>query len=564
MIHDITSAVQQLSLATISEFHKSASSSVQSNAFCCATTIADVRRGILNGRSEEGGKAKADLVSARRMLQRNMSSAPNAGSHLWPVLEVPSTESGIPSVDEGVYFKLFLKFCYRRTHIGELHEFSVGNICRRCGLNLGKPLDLIDFNTEGASILASQQGDLQIEVTADSFIGLSDAIRRRKLIRPAPSAKQTTWKEGLVRFASYISKSEPLKNVGTVLTSILAEMDSLKGPIDELTRVSLWEPLISLYDTLGAGIADQIGPLVPSQPGKMREARAREAILALSIFESITKDPFVEGPRVVQEYWCTKAFATGNNFSITSVNGAKWFHISQEHNAKLNTLLTENANWFQGDTSIQSVKNILKHIANTLGPLIRMWIQMVRPSGDEESVWNTVEAQYLLRTCIYQVWYDAVMTNSWMYSDINVENERVVSAGIVANWTRGLMLHIKQHYIKYSKEEIALRLQQRAELERTSIVEEFGSAQDDDTRAAELLMKKFRIGRWAMGKNIQKYDPEMYEFENEQRSKMGAIDPPVDPSLVPIVEVAGEDYGLGGGGGPEEGYDVVQDNSDDV
>lgn len=566
MIHDITSAVQQMSLATISEFHKSASSSVQSNAFCCATSISDVRRGVLNGHHAEGEKAKADLISARRLLQQNMSSSPNAGSHLWPVIEVPSTESAIPSVDEGVYFKLFLKFCYRRTHIGELHEFSVGNICRRCGLNLGKPLDLIDFNTEGASILASQQGDLQIEVTADSFMVLSEAIRRRKLIRPAPSAKQSTWKEGLVRFASYISKSESLKNVGIVLTSILSQMDALEGqgPIDELSRVSLWEPLISLYDTIGSGIAEQIGPLIPSQPGKVREARAKEAILALSIFESITKDPFVEGPRVVQEYWCTKTFAAGNNFSVKTVNGAKWFHISQEHNAKLNALLVENASWFQGYIADENVKNILKHIANTLGPLIRMWIQMIRPSGTEESVWNTAEAQYLLRTCIYQVWYDSLMTNSWMYSDIKVENDRVDSAANIANWTRALMIHIKQHYVKYSKEEIALRLQQRAELERTSIVEEFGSAQDDDTRAAELLMKKFKIGRWAMGKNIQKYDPEMYEFESEQRSRMGAADPPVDPSLVPIVEVAGEDYGLGGGGGAEEGYDVVQDNSDDV
>jgi hypothetical protein len=29
------------------------------------------------------------------------------------------------------------------------------------------------------------------------------------------------------------------------------------------------------------------------------------------------------------------------------------------------------------------------------------------------------------------------------------------------------------------------------------------------------------------------------------------------------MEVAAEDYGLGGGGGPEEGYDVVQDTSDE-
>ena len=100
-------------------------------------------------------------------------------------------------------------------------------------------------------------------------------------------------------------------------------------------------------------------------------------------------------------------------------------------------------------------------------------------------------------------------------------------------------------------------------MERTSIVEEFGSAQDDDTRVAALLMKTFRIGRWAVGKNIQKYDPDMYEFESEQRIRMGVIDPPVDPSLIQVVEAGGEDFGLGGAGGPEDGYDMVQDTSDD-
>ena len=576
MIQAVASAVQQMSLATISELHTAAAASpIQSNSFCCPTTISNVEKGVLQGFHEDGEAARKDLVAARGLLLRSMSDSPNAGSHLWETIEPQPEKAAEPSVDEGVYYKLFLKFCYRRSRIGEPHEFSVGNTCRRCGLNLGKPIDLIDFNTEGASILASQQGDLRIEATSnlsEMFAGLSDAIRRNKKIpsvRVMPSA-DAKWRQGLMRFSSYLSSKEVFATIGGAMTTILSQMDTvLQEGVDELTRVTLWEPLTNLYDAFNSRIAEEIGPLVPTQPGKLREVRAKEAVLALSVFDTLTKEPFVEGPRAIQEYWCSKPFAMGKNYGVTSVNGAKWFKISKEHNAKLNTLLEENVGWYQGDMTDGVWKSILMKVGEALGPLMRVWIQSIRPSAsgsesDSESVWTESTAQSLLRTCIFKVWYDAVSTSSWMYSDVENEDVRVESAAKVANWTRALMLHAKQQFVKYSKEEIALKLQQRAELERTSIVEEFGSGQDDDTRAAELLMKTFRIGRWAMGQNIQKYDPDMYEFESQQRERMGAVEPPVDPSLVPIVEAAGEDFGLGGGGGQEDGYDVVQDTSDDV
>lgn len=574
MIQTVAAAVQQMSLATVSELHAAAAASpIQHNAFCCPTTISNVEKGVLQGFHEEGDVARKDLVTARRLLLRSMSDSPNAGSRMWESMEPKTADAAEPSVDEGVFYKLFLKFCYRRSRIGEPHEISVGNTCRRCGLNLGKPLDLIDFNTEGASILASQQGDLRIEATSnlsEMFAGLSDAIRRNKTISVVapPSAAAAKWKQGLVRLSSYLSSKEAFATIGGALTTVLSQMDAvIQEGVDELALVTLWEPITNLYDGFNAGIAEEIGPLVPAQPGKLREVRAKEAVLALRVFDTLTKEPFVEGPRAIQEYWCSKPFAAGKMYGVKSVNGAKWFKISKEHNAKLNILLDENADWYQGELTDGVWRSILMKVGESLGPLMRIWIQSIRPSETEsgsESVWSERAAQSLLRTCIFKIWYDAVSTSSWMYSEIESEDERVEAAAKVANWTRALMLHAKQQSVKYSKEEIALKLQQRAELERTSIVEEFGSGQDDDTRAAALLMKTFRIGRWAIGQNIQKYDPDMYEFESQQRERMGAVEPPVDPTLVPIVEAAGEDFGLGGGGGEEDGYDVVQDTSDDM
>jgi hypothetical protein len=139
---------------------------------------------------------------------------------------------------------------------------------------------------------------------------------------------------------------------------------------------------------------------------------------------------------------------------------------------------------------------------------------------------------------------------------------RLATASAVANWTRGLMYHYRQQYSRLEQENVAKILQQRAELERTSVVEEFKAIKDDDERAAELMKKRLRIGRWGLAaKGFREYDADMFEFENEQRRRMGIVDPPVDPILLAgaAPAAAAQDYGLGGAGGaPEAGYDAGQ------
>jgi hypothetical protein len=152
-----------------------------------------------------------------------------------------------------------------------------------------------------------------------------------------------------------------------------------------------------------------------------------------------------------------------------------------------------------------------------------------------------------------------------MYEGLPTAAERELVANSVSNWTRALQLHMKQQVFKYTKENIRQILQQRAELERTSVVKEFEDIKDDDLRAAELMKKNLRIGRWGVGKNLQKYDADLFEFESEQRARMGIADAPVDPLLLEgAAAPAAEDFGLGGGGGGEEGYAVEQDDAENA
>jgi hypothetical protein len=542
----IVDAVHQQARAVIYELHEDAATTVQTNN-CCTASLTDARDGTLQGPPES-----AALLAAHTILRDNIPTVVNAGTHLWSTFAIPLTIPVSQEVDPGVFFKLFLKFCYRGPAVGEAHEFSTGNICRQCGLALGKSLDLVDFGKDGAAILAAQQGDLKVEATAAAFEALSTAVRRRRVLEPRAPGGEIPWRVGLEALVSAARSSYKgtMVRIGDVLDQVLQNITGHEDELaDALTHSGFWEPLTEVHDSLQKEILEHL----------QRGPTAKYATRAISNMENITEDPFVEGPVAVQEYWCSLTQAAGASFSVLSVNSARWFKISKEHNARINSILAENANWYGGTITAQ-MTHILRHIGQVLGPLLRTWIRLVRPSS-AGNVWNSKDAQMLLRTLIYQVWRDAVVPTSWMYATTITASDLEGAATGMVEWTTALMMHSGRRFIKYSDEQIRTMLQRRAELERTSIVQEFNNINDPDERAAALVLKQFRIGRWARGQNIQSLDADTYNFETEQRHRMGIMDPPVDPLL--LREGQGpqrETYGLGGlsSGEPEDGYAVDQ------
>ena len=535
MANEVGEAVRSQAIAMILALNDATKDTKkkQGEGMCCPTEIATL---------ETAAITQKPLAIAAQLLRRANPTTANAGTHLWPVLETPHAEPIEQDVDDGVLFKLFLKFCYQGHAVGNPHEFSVGNICRQCDLVLGKPVDLIDFGKEGAAILASQQGSLRIEVTRKAFDALSDAARRRKLMKPVPPIAVAD-KTGLPALIALLATKPETATLGTIMGTILA------APVDadELARAEVWSPL-----SAHAG-------------GILRATNIDRTML-----EVMTEDPFIEGPRALQEYWCAKVQAAAAGFGVTKVSGARWFDISTKHNDIINGILADNANW-PGYNASDSMKPILRKIAHTLGPLLGLWITAVRP---DPLRWSIAEAQLLLRSIVIQVWGDALTATSWMYADIGASAERAAIVENIRTWTVALMDykkgpkdeghkrgHVQTQFVKYSKEAIKRILQQRSELERTSVVEEFESIKDDDLKAAELIKKQFRIGRWGVGKNLQKYDADLFEFENEQRHRMGVVEGPVEADVPQAPPAQGQAQGQVQAPifvQPEDGYEVNQ------
>ena len=560
MVQPVADALRQQGIAIVGELHAAATAAIQAqiavgqrppiDSVCCPVGFTELS-GLL------GAPEQRQLGVARALLRGSQPTAVNAGTHLWAAFEAPVSLPVDQTVEEGVFFKLFLKYCYRGAQVGAPHEFSVGNMCRQCGLTLGKPLDLIDFTLEGAKILAAQQGDLRIEVTQAAFNALSEAVRRRKILIPAVSVGKSPWSQGLAAVASTLTGE-----LGSLLKGVLADIP--EGPMDEIGRATLWAPVTGYMDELRAAVGDRIGPLLPQTAGRAAAARAQEAVTALSVFDTMTEDPFIEGPRAVQEYWCAKVQAAGSGYTVTKVTGAVWSGLSTKHNELMNKLVSGNSMWFGGDVT-DGMRPVLRSIAKAIGPPLSVWIKGVRPGATGATVagsgaWTLAEAQMLLRTIILEAWASAMTSISPIYAEVTSPGERETTISDVADWTRALMFHVKQQYMKYSKESIKRILQERANLERDTIVEEFKSIKDDDVRAAELIKKQFRIGRWGQGANLQKYDADTFEFENEQRKRMGIVDAPVDPILLEgAAQPVANDFGFGAlAAAPEDGYDVDQ------
>jgi hypothetical protein len=574
MVTGIDAALRTQANAIISELHEAAQTFIDdmkdakptatTDSICCPVPLmaADRDAALL------GAPENAQLLKARFLVRGGIPTATNAGTHFWPEQTIQIAPEIEQSVDQGVYFKLFLKYCYVGKQPGAVHEFGAGNVCRQCGLSLGKPLDLIDFGAEGAAILAAQEGPLKVEVTEAAFNALSDAVRRRKIIEERPAANRMAWRVGLeelvraMRSRTDIPADEGSNACAAALDEVLTAVTGREdAPMTEADLAVLWAPLTSHLDMLEQEVNEMIVPPGTATTAAGR-ARGESARKVFKILVDLTEDPFIESPSAVQEYWCAKTQAASASFAVTEVRGARWMKISKAHNEQLNRVLTTNANWWGGAAPSEHARIILGQVAKTLGPLMRVWSRSVRPSPMLSGPWTKKDAQDVLRCLVLQVWRDAVKSSSWMYRMVTVPAARVTTAAEIVDWTRGLMMHASQQFSRYEREKVKKVLQQRAELERTSVVEEFSAIKDDDQRAAELIKKQLRIGRWGLAaKGFRKYDAAMYDAETEQRQRQGIAEPPVDPILLAgEVAPAAQDYGLGAGmdAMPEEGYNADQ------
>ena len=418
------------------------------------------------------------LLTAYTRLLSDVPFLTGSGTLFETVVAPPAVHIAEGSIDEDVKAKLFRAYCHvEGPAYGNAHEFSYGNRCRRCGYT-DEPVDDMDVR----------------------FPLLSAAVRANRQLRKQSAGQRITWKEQLAQLA-------PSAAFAKALEACLVQ-PNVTGSEKELKRkiIGVWKTITEHRDAL------------------MKRLGADSEIFKILV--KLTTDPFVEGPRLIQEYLCATVNVVATKSAIVSIKGASWAGIARPIDETMTQVLQQNA-VVASDEAVAMRKLVV-----ALSPAINTWIKVVRPSSDPE--WSAEWAQKLLLTLVLDAW---------------------ATSGVSTEFMRSLLQHARTQTKKYSDEEVKRMLQQRAAAERALILSEFDSIKDDDQRAVTRTLKNLGIGRWAIGKNIRNLDEGVLLFEEEQRRKMGIIPGESgEPGLEALEEPGLEDA---------EAYDVTQADGED-
>lgn len=471
----VSDALRVKNIAHIANLHKNTTAATgiamkSTEGTCCRTDMS-----IWNG--PEAGQSET-LLRKYYALRREAPALVANGALFKPAFVLPASVVAVGKENTDEMIKLFFKYCYDQSKpsVGNPHEFSFGNQCRRCGFALGKSPDLV-VESDRIAIFAAQTGTLHIEADLKSrFDLLSRQVRARLALTEGVMATPFTWRQNLEVLAA---SAAGIPEFATALRTILSEpVPELSGTekASQLKTAAFWRPVSAIKQTV-----------FPAAAGSKSSA--------LSIMMDLTADPFVEGPRLLQEYFCARVNAAVKDY-VPSIKGASWAGVAPTIDTTMTKLFTANSEWLSKTTQ----KEPLVRLATTLAPVLDTWIKVVRQQN-KDNVWTTDRAQLVLIALI-----------------------AAACKGISPDIVRAILIHAKTQHLRYSNEEVKRILQLRAAEERALILSEFDAISDKDERAIALTLKQLGIGRWAIGKNITKLDKDVLLFEEEQRARMGVVD----------------------------------------
>jgi hypothetical protein len=186
---------EQLALHLLNSSHLASQASVagqipkRSDATCCFTKLGDVATigmGILANTSNEAQKKEYELqISAKSSLENRDPASSFGGTHFYVPWAAPIATTVIPGADPSMFYKIFVKHCYKGDRYGYPHEISVNSVCRRCGFPYPKELDMLD-TSDPAAVKKREELSLAalagVEINEESFSRLDRQIKMIKTI----------------------------------------------------------------------------------------------------------------------------------------------------------------------------------------------------------------------------------------------------------------------------------------------------------------------------------------------------------------------------------------------
>lgn len=577
-----------LSQQIMNDFHRNAATSAiviagspRSDSTCCFTKIgvaSKVGFGIAGLGLEPAAADELALhAAAERILKSRDPAASAAGTHIYVPWSAPYTNTVLPAPKEEDYYKLFLKNCFAGSNMGLPHEFDPSNTCRHCGFELPEmllyprgaeiPLDAsgkkrtemlaaLDSQYEAAAREALAE---RVTVNEETFKALEARVRERRQVVPADPPAIMPFFTRLESMGNTLNMLLPAAATDWAqIITILRSLDTEKV-IDVDERRGLLAPFAARYDALLTGLRTILNTN-SSDTDRPFVDRALEALGRVT-----ANSVGAVNARNISALFVVYGEQIADNYNNKDPKPTKWFvKMSRSHeelilriwNTVAEITTKRLADLQRLDEKVNStVQLVLKRFTGWLGEWMNIWINEFRPSA----LATEKELTLMLRWVIVSGLTALLTSNSYLYSDTASPAARRTTARFLTAWVLDALITAGQRVDTYqlTSEQIAEKLNERAEAERAAFLKKFDDLDLDD-RKVELIKKKLKIGDWSVGatKNLFAYDADMFEFERAQRAAFGV--PDFEDAVTGIRaaggEIGGELYGFRGGA--EEGVNM--------
>ena len=470
------------------------------------------------------------------------------GSFLLTHFQPREMEQTVTEANKDLYYRLFLKYCFKGERIGYLHQPGLTNICLWCGLSFPVHPSVMDIDKEGRGAL------VDVDTNTEAFNDLLDTIHTVNHVDSKKLLIPSHVKEVMIQMANI--EQPPIMDWKNHITTIMTDLSKRivrPGATLETER----HEISSIVGNLSNTVSEYKDKLT-----RMKYITAH--IPKLDYIASLSWSDFF---KVIQSYFMVPFQRMVVNFSSESLvvpNELK-VDLSKDHVTKyLEPILKKEIHFLQvnqnklydGDGIKMSFAHAkMRYFISQLSMLLP-FMNKIRPS---QIPGKDMLLKYIQRAILYGPIYTLL--------DASHYPENSFPQGSSDKSIRFLMDYVSYQLQKYDLEKLAYddakiknRIAVRDEKERVSIIKRFDSLSEEE-RQVELINKRLGLGDWARGgkKAIYSYDKEHFDFEDRQRHEMGISN---FPGIDSDDGQGNHDYAFYDD--EERGYDHVQLDADDA
>lgn len=529
--------------------------SERSTSFASPTTLQDIKRGILTVLGIVPLEEEANrLSSALRTIELRSPSSTNAGTHIWTPFSIRQEKEARTEIPKNILYKLFLNTCFRGPNIGSPHKLGYGNICKNCSFQFPASPDIVNPEKEGKPALEAQG----IDYSETEFDKILAAKREKQSIQFTVKPDDP---ELIQNIAEWIADpilgpadAKMWSSVSEILTGIGKGIDRSS----DIERDTAWGPFVTVYDQARERLRTVIGT------SATRKTRA-EAVATqfMASFDVLTQFPLGNGTDTIINALISPLIQRASSYKVSSatslrevkgrynvdeivdaISKTQWMKLSTEHVSLLDEILREHTKIIT-DCSKQA-KEVCKRVGLELGSWFQRWKELIFEEPSQG--FTEKEAQYILRFTLIRTLLEVIDVTSDYYKNMPTNGPEEGPLPEKTSVMREMIEFLAECITRYaskaripSENEIREMLLKRAEAERNYIIGIFEKL-DEDEEAVEKVLKKFGIGKWAMGKNVKDYSPELYEHDRNQRIEMGMFE--MAPAPAPEGRITGADFGF--------------------